>query len=154
MFEEAGSAVRCAEGGVGLGERCVHVGTEVGSDALMLERGFQALDRVEMMAAVSGGEPEPNRRPTRRDAIACALCFGENFLELLLCSGRVRLEAELELCVRELELPGVDLADLTAGLEVLDGDGQFLRELAERLDRWRTCARFDARDVRIRHSWG
>ena len=73
-----------------------------------------------------------------------------DFLKPLLCCVRVRIESKLKLCVRELEFPVVDVADVTAGLEVLDRDPELLRQLAERLDRRRTCSRFDPRDVCIR----
>src|SRR2546422_7141735 len=109
-------------------------------NALVLERGLQPFDRVEVIAALGGRKPEPNRSSTGRDPIARRVRVREDFLELLLGRGRVRLEAKLKLCVRELELAVVDLADVTAGLEILDRDPQLLRQLAERFDRRRACA--------------
>jgi len=47
------------------------------SGAIVLEGGFETLDRVEVIAAMGGSEPESNRRTTCRDAIAGGGGIGE-----------------------------------------------------------------------------
>ena len=58
MFEEPYSSIRRAESRVGLTESRVEIGSKMRADTLVLERGFEALDRVEVIAALSGSEPE------------------------------------------------------------------------------------------------
>src|SRR4051812_45743806 len=103
-------------------------------DAVEVERRFEPLDGIEVIAPVGGREPEPDCGSACGDRIACGARLCEDFLELQLRGAGVRVEAKLKLCVGKLQLPVVDFPDVTAGLEVFDGHAELLRQLPQSLD--------------------
>jgi hypothetical protein len=149
LLEKARCPIGRAQRRVGAAELRVDVGTEVRRDAFVLERRLEALDSVEMIAAVRGCKSEPDRSAARGGAVSCGARFREDFLEQLLGRARVGFEPKLELCIRKLQLTVVDFAEVPSRFQLLDRDPELLGELPQRLDRRRACTRLDPGDVGV-----
>src|SRR6185436_193571 len=149
LLEKARCPIGRTQRRVGAAELRVDVRTELRRDAFVLERRLQALDGVQMIAAVRGCKSEADRSAAGGGAVSCGARLREDFLEQLLGRARVRFEPKLELCIRKLQLTVVDLADVPARLQILDRDGELLGELPQRLDRRGACTRLDPGDVGV-----
>src|SRR5206468_464442 len=80
-------------------------------------------------------------------------CLVEDVVERSLCALDVLPETQLELRVGEPQFPLVDVPEVGSRFQILDGDPELRRQLAERLDRRSPCAGLDPRDVRVRDAW-
>ena len=118
------------------------------------ERRLEALDSLEMVSALGRDKPERNAGPHRRNAVSGSERLVQDLYELFLRRGDVVREPELELRVRKTEFPVVDVPDVTAGLQILDGHAELLRQLSQGLDGGCARARLDARDVGVRNPRG
>jgi hypothetical protein len=105
-----------------------------------------------VVAAVRGGEAERDTGARRGAVVAGLGRLVEDLLQLRLGRFDVLRKAELELGVRDSELTLVDVAQIAAGLEVLNSDPELARQHPKRLHRRRARASFDPGDVRVRDS--
>ena len=112
--------------------------------ALAGDRSLEALNGLEVIAALRGCQPECNTSAHRGSRVACSESLREDLLELAPGCGEIVGQAKFELGVGEAKLTIVDVADVATGLQVLDRDSQLLSQFAERLDRRRACAGLDA----------
>jgi hypothetical protein len=96
---------------------------------LELERRFESLYRVQVVAPVRSSEAQPDQRSTCGDAIAGLARFCEDLLEL--CLGRIGIgvQPKLKLCIGETKLAIIDFSNVPTGFEVLDRHAELLGEL-------------------------
>ena len=116
---------------------------------MTLQRRLEQRHRGRVLAAILRESGERYARAQRGRSISRRIGLGDQIAQrgLRICGGA---EANCELQIGELQLACCFGIEIGSGLEVVGGDSELGRELAERLDRGLARPRLDARDVGVR----
>ncbi len=125
----------------------VHVRPPRRSHELRADDQGELGDRLGVVAAPGGLEPEHDSRPRRGRHVRLQLGVLEDLVDDARVAGPV--EPQPQLLLGEAQLAQLGAAELGAGLEVLGRDAELLGEHPERLHRRCPRAGFDPGDVGV-----
>ena len=135
-------------------QRPEDVGAQRRRDVVLLHGPLERRDGVGGAARLERREADRDPGAARGDDVAGLLGLGQQLAEPLVCRVGILREAQVELGLRQPQLAELVLAHVRAGLQVLGGDAELPRELAQRLDRRLPGPGLDPRDVGVRDAGG
>ena len=135
-------------------QRPEDVGSQRRRDVVLLHGPLERRDGVGGPARLERREADRDPGAARSDDVARLLCLGQQLAEPLVRRVGVLREAQVELGLRQPQLAELVLAHVRAGLQVLGGDAELPRQLAQRLHRRLPRSGLDPRDVGVRDPGG